>query len=187
MSTKNITQKDLNSMTGAELVAQYNAAAALLGDTPVKRFGTKSDAIRRTWEKVQAAASAQQERAAKPPKAAPKPAAAATAAAKPRAQRLTDVKPNGEPVLPCREGSKQAALVDELRRKEGATMDELLNALSGGKKPWTVSSVRSGFSWDVKQKGYGVRSSIDADGVERFHLVVPAGQKIPPHAPGRSA
>lgn len=183
MSPNNITQKDLSSMTGAELVALHNDLAAPLGLSKVSRFATKPSAVARTWKVVQASNLAQQERAAKPARATPKVAATPPV----RAHRGTNIEPNGEPVLPCREGSKQAALVDELRRKEGATMPELLNALSGGKKPWTVSSVRTGFGWDVKQKGYGVRSSIDADGVERFHLVVPAGQKIPPHAPGRGA
>jgi hypothetical protein len=188
MTIKNLTQKDLEAMTGAELVALHNDLAAVLGDKPVKRFGTKPDAVRRTWAKVQASNPAQQERKQAQPPARKKPAPMRTVPARVKpAGRGTNIQPTGEPVLPCREGSKQAALVDQLRRKEGATMGELLAALALSGKPWSESSVRSGFGWDVKQKGYGVRSAIGADGIERFHLVVPAGQKIPPHAPGRGA
>jgi hypothetical protein len=39
----------------------------------------------------------------------------------------------------------------------------------------------------MKQKGYGVRSSFDADGTERFHIVVPEGHAIPAHQPRKSA
>lgn len=173
MNVQTLSEEALNKMTGAELVALHNNLAASLGDAAVKRFATKADAIRRTRAKVQAAQQKQ-------PKASPK----GKAAPKPRARRGTDLKPTGEPVQPCREGSKQAVLVDQLRRKEGATMAELLAALAVSGKPWQEPTVRSGFGWDLKRKGYGVKSSFGADGVERFHLVVPAGQKIPPHVGG---
>lgn len=84
---------------------------------------------------------------------------------------------------PCREGSKQAALVDILSREEGASMAELLAATSGGNHPWIERTVRSAFSWDLKQKGYGVRSEV-VDGVERFFLVLPPKAKgVPEHRP----
>lgn len=78
---------------------------------------------------------------------------------------------NGCPV-PCREGSKQAILLDSLANPKGATMPELLKALSGGNKPWTEATVRSGFGWDMKQKGYGVRSSFNGT-TEHFFIVCP--------------
>lgn len=84
--------------------------------------------------------------------------------------------------LPCVAGTKQSILIDQLRTPAGATMEELIAALSGGRKPWTEATVRSGFGWDLKRKGYGVRSEFDAKGVERFHLVVPKGQRIPAHS-----
>jgi hypothetical protein len=59
--------------------------------------------------------------------------------------------------------------------------------LSGGRKPWTEPTVRSGFGWDLKRKGYGVRSRLGADGVERFHLLVPEGQKIAKHVESAKA
>lgn len=175
------TQAALNKMTGPKLVALHNDCAAALDGDPVKRFGTKADAIRRTWAKVQAWQQKQQEAAARPAAKQTKDQP------KPRARRGTDIKPSGEPVQPCRDGSKQAILVDRLRCKEGATMAELLAALAVSGKPWQEATVRSGFGWDLKRKGYGVKSAVDADGVERFRLVVPAGQKIPPHAAGLGA
>lgn len=175
MNIRTLSEEALNKMTGPELVALYNDCAASLGDAAVKRFATKADAIRRTWAKVQAWKEKQQEAAAKQAKAKAK------GEPKPRARRGTDLKPTGEPVKPCLIGSKQAVLVDMLRRKEGATMAELLAALAVSGKPWQEQTVRSGFSWDLKRKGYGVKSSFDADGTERFHLVVPDGQAIPAH------
>lgn len=95
--------------------------------------------------------------------------------------RGTNLQPTGEKVQPCLLGSKQAVLVDMLSRPEGATMEELMEALSGGRRPWTEATVRSGFGWDLKRKGYGVRSEFDPTGEERFHLIVPKGQKVPKH------
>lgn len=174
MNRQTLTEQDLATMTGPELVALHNDCAASLGCEPVKRFGTKVDAIRRTWAKVQAWKEKQQEAARRP--------APAPEVKRPRARRGTNVQPKGSPVLPCVIGSKQAVLVDELSRPEGVTMAQLLAALSLGGKPWTEPTVRSGFGWDMRNKGYGVRSTFDEDGTERFRLVVPEGQAIPPHA-----
>lgn len=122
---------------------------------------------------------------------APKAKAAATAKPKaekaPRARKGTNLAAPGHAPIPCREGSKQAILLDMLSRPNGATMAELIEALSGGNKPWTEATVRSGFGWDMKQKGYGVRSQFDADGTERFFIVVPEGHSIPAHRPLKSA
>ncbi len=90
--------------------------------------------------------------------------------------------PPGAPVA-CREGSKQAALLDMLSQPNGATMDELFEGLKFGKKPWLPQTIRWGFSWDMKGKGYGVRSTFDEDGTERFFIVIPEGYSIPPHRP----
>lgn len=173
MNRQTLTEQDLATMTGPELVALHNDCAASLGCEPVKRFGTKVDAIRRTWAKVQAWKEKRQEAARRP---APAPEVKAR-----RSRRGTNVQPKGSPVLPCVIGSKQAILVDELSRPEGVTMAQLLTALSLGGKPWTEPTVRSDFGWDIRGKGYGVRSTFDPDGTERFRLVVPQGQAIPAH------
>ena len=105
---------------------------------------------------------------------------------KPRARRGTNLAPlPGAPVA-CREGTKQAILLDCLSQPGGVCMSELINRLSGGKKPWTEATVRSGFGWDMKQKGYGVRSEFGEDGVEYFFIVLPVDKNgiefaIPPH------
>lgn len=99
--------------------------------------------------------------------------------------RGTNLSPPGTRLQSCLAGSKQSILVDFLGRPAGATMEELREALAGGRKSWAESTVRAGFGWDLKNKGYGVRSEFDANGVERFHLVVPDGQVIPPHAPAK--
>ncbi len=95
--------------------------------------------------------------------------------------RGTNLQPTGEKVQACLIDSKQSILVDLLSRPEGATMEELIQSLSGGRRPWTEATVRSGFGWDLKRKGYGVRSEFDPTGEERFHLIVPKGQKVPKH------
>lgn len=84
--------------------------------------------------------------------------------------------------LACRVGSKQAAMLDLLSRPNGASMAELIEGLSGGAKPWQEVTVRSGFGWDMKNKGYGVESRM-VDGVERFFIIVPEGCYIPAHYP----
>lgn len=92
----------------------------------------------------------------------------------PRTRRVTPVEP-----LPCREGSKQAKLVDMLSRPEGATIPELMTALG-----WTDASVRAGFSWDLVNKGYGVTK---ADATGHYFLIIPAGHTIPAHIPLKKA
>lgn len=128
------------------------------------------------------------------PKAEPKsavkaaPAKATWKSANGNTRRGTDLKaPPGAPVA-CREGSKQAMFLDLLAAPEGVTMEELITGLSGGKKPWTGATVRSGFGRDMKQKGYGVRSEFDEQGIERFFVVLPKDKDgsefaTPPHRP----
>lgn len=108
----------------------------------------------------------------------------------------------------CREGTKQAVLVDLLSRKEGATFAELHAAMNGPDfkhlKPWAEVTTRSALSWDVHAvKGYGVRTefktveALKADGrkasgakdalVAVYHLVLPKGMKAPlPHTPRKT-
>lgn len=98
-----------------------------------------------------------------------------------RRPRGTNLRPRGRAVHPCRAGTKQAILVDLLKRPRGATMQELLKGLSGGRQPWKEVTVRSGFGWDLRRKGYGVRSEVKPNGEERFYLVLPKGKTVPKH------
>ena len=201
------TEASLNELSGPALVELYNEVIGTFrnGESVqnVRRFADKKSAVSRTWKMLQRYAEANPEVEAEPVKAEPQKvetvnetttttvaaskAVKATAEKKARAPRGTNLVAPGHAPIPCREGSKQAMLLDMLSRPNGATMAELIEALSGGNKPWTEATVRSGFGWDMKLKGYGVRSAFDADGTERFHIVVPEGHAIPAHKPLKSA
>lgn len=181
---KSFERADLEAMSTAALVNLHNK----LTDKVVTRFSARSVGVLRTWKLLETHGEASKAAAAAPAQAKAQGqvkkagrAAPAKKTATPRKRRGTHLLPSGEPVEACRAGSKQAILVDILARKQGATMPELLEALSGGRKPWKEATVRSGFGWDLKRKGYGVRSRFDADGTERFHLLVPEGERIPGH------
>lgn len=82
-------------------------------------------------------------------------------------------QPSLTSLRPCREGSKQAALVDALARPEGATRQDLLDACA----PWAWSAVTSAMYNDLATKGYSFRKKED-----RYFLVLPAGVDAPvPH------
>ena len=104
-----------------------------------------------------------------------------TKAKKPAAKGHCDIQPSGYRILPCRAGTKQAMLLDMLASTGGATMEELTEALG-----WKAVTVRSGFSWDMKNKGYGVKSEEIGDKIV-YKIVVPEGEEIPPHTPRKSA
>jgi hypothetical protein len=93
------------------------------------------------------------------------------------AAEITGVKPfSKEPVAdrirPVKAGTKMAAILDLLSRKQGATLDEL-QALLSPKSP-----IRTVLNWDMNQLiGYGYK--VGEDGV--VHLVLPKGMKVPPH------
>lgn len=191
----------LAALKGKELVALYNSLAQKAKVSEVNRFATSTAGVERTWKLLEqvgtAEASAPAPKAEKAPKVKTSPVAslgttasrkkAADAETGERARRGTNLLAPGHAPLPCRVGSKQSVLVDKLSRANGATMEELLDALQYGNKPWTEVTVRSGFGWDLKQKGYGVRSQFSGTGTERFFLVLPVIKgveaAIPPHTP----
>lgn len=200
-------------LTGGQMVALYNATAAELntGLTPVNRFADKNSAVKRImanitdlWEMRR-----QAEKSKPAPKANPHAASnkligdaiardpelaakvkapkAKPAASAPRRGTGINLAPTKK-AYACREGSKQATLVDMLFRPEGATMAELLEALSGGAKPWKEVTVKSGLNWDMnKVKGYGIRTTKRGD-EDCYHLVLPEGMTAPvPHTPKKGA
>lgn len=196
------TEAALNNLSGSALVELFNAVSEVLNTgKPVSRFADKKSAVSRTWKLLQqlpveaAAAAAPVVEEVAEVVSAPvassnwatallAPSKKETPVKKSAKSRGTNLVAPGFAPLPCREGSKQALLLDVLSREGGATMDELIAALSGGNKPWTEATVRSGFGWDMKLKGYGVRSVFDEAGVERFVIVLPEGAKgIPAHTP----
>ena len=184
-----------DGLSGPQMVALYNATAAELniGLNPVNRFATKEAAVKRTmanitdlWElrrTMEKARLARVESSAKnKPVKIVKPASTA-----PRRGTGINLAPQKK-VYACREGSKQALLVDLLNRPQGATMAELLEALSGGAKPWKEVTVKSGLNWDMnKVKGYGIRTTKRGD-EDCYHLVLPEGMAAPvPHTPRKGA
>lgn len=205
-------EADLLALSGPQSVAFYNVTAAAISPSlsEVKRFADKASAAKRLWanlqdlinkkpeqapvkkdHKVTASANLTELAGAFPAKADKARDGAKPAnkddhpAPKPAAKRATGI--NLAPMkvaYPCREGSKQAILVDMLSRVQGATMDELLKALSGGDKPWLEISVKSGMNWDMnKIKGYGIRTTKRAE-FDCYHLVLPKGMDAPhPHQP----
>lgn len=188
------TESSLFKMGGKELVLLHNDVAKKLGNWPTtNRFSSVGNGVERTWKLLVEFASKVVGEVAPAPKVAPPIASMGTPVAEKKSvpsvprRRGTNLLPTGDKVRPCRENSKQSVLVDLLRRPAGATMADLVEGLSGGNRPWQEVTVRAGFGWDLKQKGYGVRSEFKDDGTEVFYLVLPKGGVIPPHTPLKGA
>jgi len=141
--------EDLSELTMKQGAALFAATAAPLGIAPVKRFPDRTTAARRIWQNLAALSAT-----TPAPEVAAKPAPKAKAPRKPRGINLA---PKAEAVA-CREGTKQALLVDLLSRSCGASMTELLRHLH----PWKPVTVKSGLSWDMNSlKGYGIRTTFE--------------------------
>lgn len=189
------SQEDMEGLSSAQLVDIYNFISAVLGPdyAPVKRFSDKSAATTRTWIRFQDLANKSQKfkpEAVKADKARDKanPTKATDYPATTKAPRRNtgiNLAPKAN-VYACKEGTKQALFVDLLSRPEGATMEELMVAMSTG-KPWQEVTVKSGLNWDMnKVKGYGIRTTKRGD-VDCYHLVLPAGMDAPlPHTPRKA-
>ncbi len=88
-----------------------------------------------------------------------------------RAERKpSDSKPNGRTSPPAvRPGTKQALLIDLLKRKKGATIDEAVAATG-----WQPHSVRGAISGALKKNlGLAVTSEKPGHGPRRYHIVAP--------------
>lgn len=99
---------------------------------------------------------------------------------KTRRSKGTNVTPYGGAPTSCREGTKRSIMLDMLCRPEGASVPELVVGLSGGKQAWLPQTVKAGFGWDMRQKGYGVKSQM-VEGVERFFIVLPTDENGNPY------
>lgn len=105
-----------------------------------------------------------------------KKAAPATTAPKRRKGQVT-VDPTS-PLLPCRAGSKQQAIVDLLAK--GATLADLRTVcIKKDGTPWDDNSIRSALYYDIKDKGYGVTTTFDANDVPTYSIVLPEGYDAP--------
>jgi hypothetical protein len=117
------------------------------------------------------------EKPAAPP-ATPTPEAKASKGSPAAESTASGVKPwskdaVADRIRPVRQGTKMAAILDLLARKQGATLDELQVLLS------PKSPIRTVLNWDMNTRlGYGFK--VGEDGV--VHLVLPKGMKAPmPH------
>ena len=151
----------LAELSGPQMVSLYNATCDVLnnasgmGLTHVKRFATKEAGIKRIMANLvdMFELERQNAKAAPAPKETKKEKTSAPKA--PRKSAGINLKPM-KTVYPCREGTKQAILVDALW--VGASMEDLLRLLSHG-TAWKEVSVKSGLNWDMnKVKGYGIRT-----------------------------
>lgn len=95
----------------------------------------------------------------------------------PRRKGLITVEPTA-PLIPCRAGSKQQAIIDMLTG--GATLEQLQTVcVKKNGEPWDDNSIRSAMYYDIKDKGYGVRTVFDANDVPTYFLVLPEGFDAP--------
>ncbi len=81
-------------------------------------------------------------------------------------------KPKGRTSPPAvRPGTKQALLIDLLKRKKGATIEEIVEATG-----WQAHSVRGAISGALKKKlGLAVTSEKREDGLRRYRIQVGKG------------
>jgi len=142
---------------GVRLVAIWNT---LPGVTPVKKFTNQKTAMRRIWARIQSLGQP-----AQPPaegrvqgraglaQEAPAPAKAnnkATSAnSAPKCRRAARTAQPSEP----RPGSKAAQVITLLRRKNGATLSEIMERMN-----WQQHTVRGFMAGAMKKAGYAVES-----------------------------
>lgn len=165
---------DVN-MTSKQIVALYNQ----LTNSELVKFQSKNDGVERVFPLLKDKAAEYDQLVSKK----------TAAPVKRKAKGTINLEPH-KTVFACRQGSKQALLVDAL--KNGATIEMLLkvcSAANGGKKSWSEESVRSGVYWDVnKVKGYGIRTEFLKDGTPKYFLTYPPGMDAPlPNTPVRSS
>lgn len=79
------------------------------------------------------------------------------------------------PLLACRAGSKQQAIIETLAREGGATLEDLRKVcLKSDGTPWDDNSIRSAMYFDLELKGYGTTTRFEND-VAIYTLVLPEG------------
>uniref|UniRef100_A0AAU7VGD5 Uncharacterized protein n=1 Tax=Dinoroseobacter phage vB_DshS_R26L TaxID=3161158 RepID=A0AAU7VGD5_9CAUD len=118
-------------------------------------------------------------------KAAPKPKTDAPKKASRRKGQVT-VEPTS-PLIHCRAGSKQQAIVDKLAAEGGATLDDLREVcVKKDGTAWDDNSIRSALYYDIKDKGYGVRTEFEGD-EPRYFIVLPEGYDAPLPAKARKS
>jgi hypothetical protein len=181
-----------DTFNGPQLVKVYNSIQTELEDfesaggfKPTKRFSTPEAGVKRVGLILEALHRARENPASpafagtEPVEATPNKPKVVKPTKVAKRTRGVNLAPKGW-LKPCREGSKQQTLLDLLNREFGVTMDQLREGLSGGAKPWSDATIKSGFNWDMNSvKGYGIRTEFTEEGEAVYFLVLPEGVNAP--------
>ncbi len=146
-----------------------------LADKPVKKFKNRKAVTERVWTLIARMENAEPETEEKPAPVAKKPAAT-KAGAKAYRREPCDT------VYPCREGTKQAAVVDAFVELEPTTIEDIVEWLIANTVFTNASKaqVSATISYDLcTVKGYGYKK--DEQG--RYSLLTPGDSGIPAHTP----
>jgi Protein of unknown function (DUF3489) len=145
-----ISAKEMDALLTSVGIKPVELWNALPGVTPVKKFMNRSAGIKRMWAQLQGldATPASQEASIDRPKRSPLAKKAAAAAVKAtRAPRVGKAVVASDEGRVSREGSKEEIVVGMLKRKGGATREEIEEATG-----WQSHSVRGFISGVVKTK-----------------------------------
>ena len=140
---------------------------SLPGFTPVKKFTDRKTAITRIWKAIQSLQPAPEDERKAAPSRDVAPGRAAEPKATTRAKGRKKAASDGasEP-KEAREGSKKAAILELLRKPDGATIKDLMAATG-----WQAHSVRGFLSAVVTKKmGLQLQSSKREDGKRLYQL-----------------
>jgi Protein of unknown function (DUF3489) len=169
------SQKELLSLIGQwpaeRLVAIWNG---LPGVKPVKGFKNARTAAGRMWAGIQSLGDVPKLRTERKPKGGAQAATGAATKGKatkkttstkraPKAQKAAKAEESGGP----REGSKTARVVVMLQRKNGATLEEIMDQMG-----WQKHTVRGFMAGAMKKAGYSVES-FKSDKGERSYRINP--------------
>ena len=119
---------------------------------PVKKFTDRKTAVGRIWKAIQALTPA------------PAPQAADVAPKKAKATKQATAKDDANGAKGAREGSKKATVLELIRRPDGASLKEIMDATQ-----WQSHSVRGFISGSLgKKMGLNIESFKRADGERAY-------------------
>jgi len=168
------SEKELSSLIAKwpaeRLVAIWNS---LPGVTPVKKFKNAKIAAGKIWERIQSlggtAKPKQEPKAKSGARVAQGAPAKATATKKPTPSKKapTAAKAAKQAKAPgtAREGSKTAQVVELLRRKDGATLEEIMSQMG-----WQKHTVRGFMAGAMKKAGHTVESFKSEKGERTYRI-----------------
>ena len=151
------------------LVQIWNSFAGVAGFggdlKPVKKFTDRKTSVARIWKAIQKLDGvAESETGATASQAATRAPKAAKGA--PKATRGTKCSRAKDGAPTAREGSKKATVLEMMRRKEGATLKEIMAATG-----WQAHSVRGFISTAGKKLGFKIESNKQKNGERGYQIV----------------